>query len=116
MNRGTWVAVAICGFLGGCADLVPPPSSPIARTALKPDPQAAEPDVQTATDLSPREPANTHPAREAVRQSKPATQETASTSSTLDEAAIAAKRAQDERLAQRERAVKRAISGICTGC
>jgi hypothetical protein len=116
MHKGAWVTLAVCGLLGGCADLVLPPSSPIALSSLEPDAQAAEPDVQTATDLLPGEPASTHPTRKVVHRSKPATQETASTSSTSDAAAIAAKRTQDEWLTQRERAVKRAISGICTGC
>jgi len=116
MHKRTWVTLAVCGLLGGCADLVLPPSSPVTLTALEPDAQAADTDVQTDTDLAPSQPASTRPSRKVVHRPKPTAQEAASTSSTSDEAAIAAKHAQDEWVAQRERAAKRAVSGICTGC
>jgi len=116
MHRGTWVTLAVCSLLAGCADLVPPPSSPMALTALEPDAPAAGADVRVATDLSPDEPASARTTRKAVHRPRSGTQEAASAPSTLDGAAIAAKRTQDEWLSQRERAAKQAVSGICTGC
>ena len=116
MYKSIRVTLAVCTLLSGCADLVLPPTSPTALTALEPDAQAADPDAQTATNLSLGEPTSTRSARKVAHRSQPAPQETTATSSTLDGVATAAKRAEDEWLAQRERAAKRTVSGICTGC
>ena len=115
MRKGTWFMLAVCSLLGGCADLVLS-SSPTALTALEPDAPATEADARTAMDLPPGEPASIRPTRKAVHRPAMATQESAPTSSTSDGAALAAKRAQEEWLTQRERIAKRAVSGICTGC
>jgi hypothetical protein len=138
MQNGTWATVAVCGLLGGCADLA---------LLLRPSPavtlSAVETVVEGATDLQggtvrtrstrkmvqPPKPvlAEKQPSQTTVDAPAPTIGATGSTSITSDEAVAPAQRAQDaqraeaqraqeELIAQRDRAAKRALSGICTGC
>jgi hypothetical protein len=142
MQNGTWATVAVCGLLGGCADLAfllrpsPPVTLSAGETVVEGATDLQEGTVRTRSTrkmvpppkpvLAEKQPSQTTPSQTTV--DAPTTGATGSTSITLitpDEVITPAQReaqraeaqrAQEELITQRERAIKRALSGICTGC
>jgi len=125
MQKGTWITGAVCGLLGGCADLALlfQPSPPMTLTSV----ETIELNrVQESTVGASSSRRMVRSSRPALAQTTPASRDdpltTGATGSSSSSPAASltppdrVARVRDEWLSQRERAAKRALSGICTGC